>query len=402
MHKSTFPPKALNHFNIQIFISTFLFFFVSFLLFSCGKGESDDAIIEAPMEEEPEKMGYDYPEGKIYFSLPPMDLSGAAYYEPMGRMGVFPQDHGGFIHFEYGVDKPKTPIFAMADGVITELGKPGDDYFMVVRYSTTISTRMGHVGRFAEFITNQTGPILDGMQRNTEITVKSGDTIGYISSYSALDIGVHDLEVADSKSFCYPELAYFENLYAADIFDYYKVQNPVRNEFLDKNLRKTEPYGGKNDYDVKGTISGNWYLKEPITDKDPAINYLAIGYDHLYAHRIAILDGLPRFNTDEIDTHSFTWIKNNTPKPEVVNLTYGMVKYELITNRHGYTTNTDGSYELIPIDDAEDQMQLPRGVLILQMLDTETMQIEYYSEKSAEEVDGFSEKRRVYVRKPDY
>lgn len=353
----------------------------------------------APEMEEPEQKGYEYPEGKIFFEYPPLELAGAAFYEPMGSMDVFPQDHGGIVHYEYGVEKPKTPIFAMADGAIIELGKGGDDYFMIVKYSTTVMTKLGHVGRFADFIIDQTGPVNEGMPLMTEIPVKSGDTIGYISSYSALDIGVHDLEVADSKSFCYPELAYFENLFAADIFDYYEDQNPVKSEFLSKNLRYTEPYGGKNDYDVKGTISGNWYLQNPITDKDPAINYLAVGYDHIHAHRVAIFDGLPRFNTDEIDTYSFSWIKNNEPRPESVDIAYGAVKYELIGSRHVYR-NADGSYVLLSLDGVD--AQITRGVLLMQMLESEKMQIEFFATKAAEEVNDFTEKRRIYVRKPDY
>ena len=74
-----------------------------FLQYSCGK--SDPIIDVVPDIEDPEQKGYEYPEGKIFFEYPPQGLEGTAFYEPMGGMGVFPKDHGGFIHYEYGVER---------------------------------------------------------------------------------------------------------------------------------------------------------------------------------------------------------------------------------------------------------------------------------------------------------
>ena len=391
--KTTIQLTTYSSYNsINIFISLILVFTFLFSTWNCGK--------EEPMVDEmEEEMGYNYPEGKIFFDFPPIDLAGAAAYEPMGGFGVFPQDHGGFYHFEYDVDEPTTPIYAMADGVVIELGAGGGDLFMTVKYSTTISTKLGHVGRFANFIADQTGPVIEGSPLDVEIEVTSGQIIGYISSLSALDIGVHDLDVGDSKFFCYPEGAYFENYYAADIFDYFKDENPVKAEFLNKNVRVLAPYGGKNDYDVEGTISGNWYVKDKFEGKDGATNYFAIGYDHIYAQRIALLDGLALHDPDVEDTYSYSWIKSNNPKPEEVDIAFGMVKYELISPRH-LKRNTDGTFETVSIDDVDNQ--IPRGVFLMQMLETKTMQLEFIADKTAEEVTGFSGNQRVYVRNPDY
>lgn len=386
----------------SIFISSALVFMFLLFTWSCSEGNPDTEKEEETGEiEEMEETGYNYPEGKIFFEYPPMDLNGVSFYEPMGNMGVFPQDHGGFVHFEYGVNEPTTPVYAMADGVVVELGKGGDDFFMTVKYSTTISTKLGHVGRFADFILNQTNPVIEGSPLITEIEVKSGQIIGYISSFSALDIGVHDLDLESSKSFCYPELAFFENLYAADIFDYYEDSNPVKAEFLNKNIRILEPYGGKNDYDVKGTISGNWYIKDKFEGKDIFTNYFAIGYHHIYSQRIAIADGLPRHDPDTEDTNSYSnsWIKSNSPKPEEVDIAFGMVKYELVAPVD-LKRNDDGTYELNSLDGVDDQV--PRGVFLMQMVDAETMQLEFIADKTATEVEEFTGNQRVYVRNPDY
>ena len=395
MHTTTrLPPhSSTNIINTFIYLALVFGFLLS--TWNCST-DDPDIKMEEPMEEE---MGYSYPVGKIFFDFAPMDLNGAAFYEPMGGMGVFPQDHGGFVHFEYGVNKPTTPVYAMADGVVVELGKGGDDFFMTVKYSTTITTKLGHVGRFANYITDQTDPVIEGSPQDVEIEVKSGQIIGYVSPFSALDIGIHDLDVGDTKSFCYPELAYFENLYAANIFDYYRDQNPVKRDLFSKSVRLLKPYGGKNDYDVKGTISGNWYKKDKYENKDPFTNHFAIGYDHIYAQRIALFDGLPFHDPDIEDTYSFSWVKSNNPKPEEVDVAYGMVKYELIAPRH-LKRNFDGTYELISLNDVDNQ--IPRGVFLMQMLESETMQLEFIPNKTAIEVEGFSGNQRVYVRKPDY
>ncbi|WP_203257841.1 M23 family metallopeptidase [Hyunsoonleella ulvae] len=392
-------PKQSSNNITKVFIS---FILVSTFLFSassCSKKDEEEPMKEK-MEEE-EEMGYNYPKGKIFFEFAPLDLNGVAFYEPMGRMGVFPQDHGGFIHFEYNVNMPTTPIYAMADGVVTELGKSGNDFFMTVKYSTTISTKLGHVGRFSNFISDNADPVLEGSPLNVEIEVKAGQTIGYISAFSALDIGVHDLDLEDKKSFCYPELAYFENLFAANIFDYYKDENPIKGEFLSKTIREIEPFGGKNDYDVKGTISGNWYLKDKLENKDVFANYFAVGYDHIYAQRVALMDGLPRHDPDVEDTnsYSYSWIKSNNPKPENVDVSYGIVKYELIP-RLDLKRNTDGTYELNSTDSIDEVS--PRGVFLMQIINTETMQVEFIANTTASEVNGFSGNQRIYVRKPDY
>lgn len=333
---------------------------------------------------------YDFPEGKIYFISPPLDLAGVIIFEPMGLMGVFPQDHGGFHHVEISIPVPSIPIYAMADGQITALGKSGPDFWVEIKYSTTISTKLGHVGRFEDFILDQTGALTEGQPQYPTIDVTEGQIIAYVSSFSALDIGIHDREILNG--FCHPEVFGFELQYAASMFNYFK--EPLRSELLAKAVRIQEPRGGKVDYDVKGTLAGNWFMAGSSASADFE-NHFALGYDHLFGHRIAIFDGYAAFSLNE-PIHFF-WVKNNGPLPETVDQAHGMVKYETIFGR-SIARIDDTTIGLASLEGVDDQVTL--GVFLFEMLDTERMRVEYFPDKLPDEVTGFSGNEHTYVRNP--
>jgi len=363
---------------------TYLLLVSTFLILGLSCSSDEDAL--------PQKSDYDFPEGKVFFDTPPLDLTGVMFFEPMGLMGVFPKDHGGFHHVELGVPEPLIPIYAMADGQIRGLGKSGLDFWVDIKYSTTISTKLGHVGRFEDFILEETGTLIEGRpQENIQINVKKGQIIGYVSSFSALDIGLHDQ--GRENSFCYPQLFWFETLFASNIFNYFN--DPVKSELLAKAIRQQEPRGGKVDYDVRGTLAGNWFIPGG-TDRTDFGKHFAIGYDHIHADRITIFDGYARFAEDNF-TYFHSWVKNNGPLPETVDLAHGVVKYELIQKRWVNRID-DITWELSSLAGIDEQT--PFGVFLFEMLDTETMQAEYFSDKLANEVSGFSGNQRIYVRNP--
>jgi len=43
---------------------------------------------------------------------------------------------------------------------------------------------------------------------------------------------------------------------------------------------------------------------------------------------------------------------------------------------------------------------MPIGVVLFEMLDNETMQLEYFSDQLASDVSDFSGNQRIYVRNP--
>lgn len=375
----------MGWFPRKYFIQTPILLFL-ILVVSC----KEDVPVSDPPSE-PTSEPYDFPEGKIYFDILPLDLEGVIFFESMGLMGVFPQDHGGFHHVEIGVPEPITPIYAMADGQIDALGKSGDDNWVNIKYSTTISTKLGHVGNFEDFILEQTGTLIDGQPQYVTIDVKKGQVIAYVSSFSALDIGLHDQESV--KNFIYPDIFWFETLYASSILEYFK--EPLKSELLAKTIRQQEPRGGKVDFDAKGALSGNWFIPGS-TNSDDFENHFAIGYDHIHAHRIAIYDGYARW-AENNNTYFHSWVKNNGPAPETVDLAYGIVKYEMISRR--WLKKIDSVTLVLPSLDGVDD-QISTGVFLFEMLEEERMQAEFFPDKLSNEVIGFSGKQRVYVRNP--
>ena len=344
-------------------------------------------------EEDPQPMppASNLPEGSVTFSTSPLDLTGVNFYEPMGRFGVFPQDHGGFHHNEIFVIEPQTEIYALADGEINALGRSGDDFWIQVKYSTTISVKLGHVGRFADFILNETGALVDGQPKYPTIEVQQGQVIGYVSAFSALDMGLHDLEI--NNGFCYPENFGFELRYAADIFDYFN--EPVKSQLKATSIRPEEPRGGRVVYDVKGTLAGNWF-QPGSGDLGDFGSHLAIGYDHLYPARLRLFDG---FNFAQGSQEHQFWIKNNGPLPENVDQNTGLVKYEMINGRSYSTPDGGTTWELLPLDVSIDQQSV-LGTFLFEILGTERMRAEYFSGQTAAEVNGFSGNERIYIRNP--
>lgn len=144
---------------------------------------------------------YPYPEGNIYFSAPPVDLGGIMFFESMGLLDVIPKSHAGAHHKQINVTPTTIPIYAMADGQIVNAGKQVlrnhnglfVDYWMTVQYSTTISVKLGHVGRFTEAIAAKLGPLGENQaNEQVRVPVSAGDTLGYVYERSALDIGITD------------------------------------------------------------------------------------------------------------------------------------------------------------------------------------------------------------------
>ena len=143
--------------------------------------------------------------------------------------------------------------------------------------------------------------------------------------------------------------------------------------------RILEPRGGKIDYDVPGRIIGNWFLESevPLCGFGQPSAQLALAYGHIHGDRIAIADGYnrrfgPPFNERK-------WVKGNAPRPETIGLSDGLVKYELISP----FTVTEG-----PVI----------GTFLVKMLDSNHLQVETFVGKAAEDVEGFTENARVYVR----
>ena len=341
---------------------------------------------------------YPFPEGKVFFTHPPLELSGAESFISMGEPNVLPKDHGGFPLANPYRFPPSTPVFAVRDGVIIKVrhgiravpeipdapeavwGREYDDWAFVLKVSETLSVNYAHVSDLHADILAQVGNIpTDEHDRSVSIVVEGGDTLGFVDPHAAMDFSATDLSL--ELSFLNPSRYPAGQIYAADVLDYF--QEPVLGQLLAITVRQLPPRGGKVDYDVAGRIVGNWFL-EGTTSFVQWSRQLAIVYDHLEGDRIFISDGSPMRDvpgSEDPGRPEIWWVKGNAPLPETIGMDDSVVEYELIF---------PGSPEpdLAPV----------QGVMLVQMLEPGKIRVEVFKGMTADQVNGFTGAAKVYER----
>jgi len=378
--------NMIRNLSMSLYYFTSIAFIMLFI--SCG---------ENGMTVDPNLDSYPYPEGNIFFTYPPVGLEGIAIIEPRGNVDVFPKPHAGAILKYYGVLPTTTPVYAMADGQIigvekyltdTPLGVL-EEHIIVIKHSTTLTVKYGHVGKLSENISSQLPSLTERSDEVLTIPVSAGDTIAWVFSYSALDILLMDN--SQQLNYLYPEDLGPENRYSASLPDYFR--EPLRSNLLDMSIREEEPRWGKVDYDVAGKMIGIWYYTGNYNDVHA--KQLAIAYNNIHPSRIAICDGYANY---DLGVHGSYAIIGNEPKPETIGPESGMIKYEVFLF-NSWDHPTDTTFVLNDISNIDENAQ-SKGTYLLQMLDMETLKIEPFYGLKPDEVTDFTENARIYARKP--
>ncbi len=356
------------------------------LLSACSKGDNIDE-------------SYPYPDGKVFFTHPPIDISGAQYFIGMGEPNVLPKDHGGFALAAPYVFPASVPVLAVADGVIIRAsngtravppipdapenlwGREYDDHLLVLKVSKDVQVNYAHITTFHPTLAAELGNLpKDEVGHGVAVQVQGGDTLGFVGPHGAMDFSVTDLSL--KLNFLNPSRY---QLFAAHVFDYF--QDPVLSQILNITPRQIPPRGGKVDYDVEGRIVGNWFL-EGTTSLIQWSRQLAIVYDHIWGDRITIADGSPMRDVPGIEdpgAPDVWWVKGNAPLPENVGVDDGMVKYMLINGR-----------DLRDTEEFIDDLKPVQGVMLVEMIDVGRIRVEVF--KGTTTADAFTSAAKVYVR----
>lgn len=360
-----------------------VYFFVS-----CDK-END-----SPPEQRKDTPDYDFPVGKVYFSYPPIPMQSIQVLEPRGYLDPPPSPHGGVHHIDFGKDESNIPVYALTDGLVLGMDHNGYDYSVVVQYSTTINVTFGHLGGFYGPLAKRFGDSTNIIMDQVWIPVKAGDTLGFVNPKAAIDWNVTD--TSQTLNFIYPMDYGPEARHSALVTDFY--QEPLKNQLIAKSVRKTPPYMGKTDYDVSGTMMGNWFLEGNNRHFQNAFTF---GYNHIFADRLQIRDGYFQHRENPDGNKIFAAIlKNNRPRPDTLGPEHGMIKFEVLRFGHGY--NFDPVTKAFTIVDTTNIDQRPTdGVFLLQMLGPEKLKVESFEGKTAAQVSGFTEAARIYNRKQE-
>ena len=344
------------------------------------------------------------------FVSPIVNLESLTDIEPMGKMAsshVTPTDHL-YVHWSQPAAGVTEYVVAPADGQIVEISRfPSNasprfdssitipDYRMVLMHSCSFFTIFIHLGELAPDIIKQTGPISLGSQwfstRTGPIDVKAGDPLSKINGSDGLDWSVHDADVMLS-GFVVPKhyIGVPWKVHTVDPFQFYK--EPLKSQLLSKVVRKVEPRAGKIDYDVEGTITGNWFL-EGTDDYNGNTNeaaywkgHIAIAYGYIDPTQIRISLG---FNTgiddDQLCNVCFSayGVRGNRPDPKLIGVADGLVKYELMS-RQGPNHEQVGDTSL--------------GTFLVQHLGDRAIRIEFILGVAPKEISAFSDKSLIYRR----
>lgn len=345
----------------------------------------------------------------------PLDPKNIELIIPMGRVQdshVTPTDHQYIIPKEtlsgsLVTDNPKLyEIKAPKDGYIVtiELFKEpveqayrkdpyANNYLVVFEHSCDFYTRLIHIDTLSDKVNSSfsfSNPNDQHPYAQTRIAVKEGEVIGTVGPHS-FDFQIMDTTFKN-KDILMPENIDWFSPYTVDTFDY--ISSPLRNELLQKNLRKREPLGGKIGYDKAGKLVGIWF--KVGRDKNERAEYwtnnLSIVYDHIDESQIRVslgnFGGYPK---------AFG-VKGNAPDPANVDKNSGIVKYELVKfDYYDSSGKVWDAINFVPDLVAKNTQELA-GTVLFQLMEDGRLKIETFPGKISDQVSGFTSNARIYER----
>ncbi|MBI2668365.1 hypothetical protein HYX14_00845 [Candidatus Woesearchaeota archaeon] len=361
---------------------------------------------------------------EVQFTHSPLDVDAIIAVEPQGELTdrvaghITPGDHVGFQY----LPEEKYPVYAIGDAVLKRVernrnyfdnkGKNIKNYHLYFEYSCTLFGSYVHVTGLAPELlaADETLRELDSQPEpedanrniNVNIRVTAGQIIGYAEGYGLLGMLAVDTDVTLS-GFMSLELYKSEpwKVHAIPVFNYFT--EPLKSQLLLKNPRKTEPRGGKIDYDVDGRLAGNWFKQGTSYQGEVTRGYcgdylcpywethLAFVYDFIDPSEVRVSLG---YETG-IETNGPFGLKGNQPDPKNIAVENGLVKLELVAlddigTQFNYVTRGKALYTK-----SSDNVV---GTMLVQMLDTRRIKVEVFPGKRSGEIAGFTEKARIYER----
>ncbi len=342
--------------------------------------------------------------GRITFEYPPVDLDAIEYITPLGLMTgshVTPVDHQYYQNFK---DPDRViDVYSPAAGTILDIqhmtevladggGQEISDYRLVIEHTCSITSTFIHVGELAPRIAAVAPPPGESVRVN--VAVEAGEVIG---SYTKnVDYYVVDLDVT-LEGLLVPKTYEREpwKIHTPDPFDYFT--EDIRQTMIAKSLRSVEPYGGKFDHDVAGTLAGNWFEEGTNGYKGADPNrywagHLSASYDLFDPSHVIISIGT--FNGVALQAG----VVGNSPDPKDVTVGTGLVMYELVPFEYWVEGERWDRISLAKGIEARNDDSYTYGVVLFQLIDDMTLRVEAIPGANAGDVEGFSAAALVYER----
>ncbi|MGF1636207.1 MAG: hypothetical protein ACFCUU_03970 [Cyclobacteriaceae bacterium] len=336
---------------------------------------------------------------EVQFTHLPVDLSQMLFFDPIGEVRGVPKMHGGFRIKEPFTFPASIPVYAMGDGYIISIekefrtipphgppdlvGTDYDDFSLNLVYTRNAGGYYGHVSALHEDILEQAGVLREGRgnRKNVKIKITGGQIVGYLGPHEGVDIGMYDF--SRESYFANPRWYGREYRSAVSYTDY--LPNELRDQIWEINPRIVEPRGGKVAYDKEGTLAGNWFL-EGTREITQWSRQLFFARHEVFGDRIMIVDASPLLDGDfilsgDLAPHTW-WLIENQPEPESITVESGPVTFEVAT----WWRVLD--FENPPIE----------GIVLVQLLDANTLQYEWFEDKLKDEISGFTSNAKIYKR----
>lgn len=338
--------------------------------------------------------------GTVQMQHTPMDVSDLSMIEPAGLLAaahVTPIDHL-YFYSKGMTQRDANPVYAMADGFIVDddLAERGQTLQNGKLATGAIRIVVQHTCTFYSYydlMTSLDPSIATKLQAGDKhIPIKAGQVIGRVGGQS-LDTAVYNLDVK-LPGFINPGTYSAEpwKIHTDDFFKYFSGQN--LSGMLALNPRKTEPYGGKIDYDIAGKLRGNWFQvgtngyagpkdlprTNTIGDTGYFSGHFSIAPDAVTTSKTNI-----SFGSYQGKPQQFTALANN-PDPADVGVDSGIVKYELTPYKQ-------------PTLSATAPDNTVQGTVLLQVIDGgKHLKMEAFPGKTAAQVSAFTSGAKTYER----
>ena len=349
--------------------------------------------------------------GPVTLSVSPMkaeDISSIIPYGWMTGPHVTPIDHQYFAPANWDSPRDAYEVRALADGHITQVqhrtsdyvvfrhGRKTDEYRIIIAYTCTFLSYFDLITSLAPEIQSQVGT---KQNASVNIPIKAGQVIGRIGGQT-LDFAVWDT-TKTLPGFLVPGHYRGEpwKIHTADPLDYATAE--LKTFMINNNPRKAQPVSGKVDYDIDGTLAGNWFLKgqggytgESQNNIDGWKGQFAFAPNNYDPTLWEISSGAWGENAGQFA------ISSSAPKPDSISVANGLVKYDL----YQVQLLSDGK----PIDNertisgkqtitakAGGQSM---GCMLVQLTTQREMKAEGFPGQSCANLSGFTQKAKIYER----
>ena len=288
-----------------------------------------------------------------------------------------------------------------ADSIASSTAGLGTEIHYIIEVSCDFYIQLDHVLDPPEPFLSAVGDTFDV---RTRIPIQAGDLLGRQRDGNKIDLSVVDLTQGETNAYVdntsYYSGSYGEpyKLFEQDSLKY--LTEPLLTEVAEKSLRTQAPRGGTFAYDVNGTAMGNWFRdgtggyagNTDLSFFNYFAGHLALVPDALSPEelRVSIGDGFRG------ESWGSNWgVVGSAPDFRDVTVSSGPTKFGLET-LHA----CDPAFRTDP-KSPEHYTRCPAGeagTLMVELIDSRTVRVEVFFNRSADDALMFTDSARIYVR----